>query len=526
MSGSFVRKLGAGLAVALVIAFAAPAVTAAKVGGTRPQGVRPQYVYSKDVYEPDDTTATAKVLPELSYHTFDTGKDVDWFKFAVDETGTPFVIENQFMVKPPYTTGYWDTMMSIYRLDPATGGLADVMTNIDDSSVFLSYGPTVYFEAPAPGTYFVKEWPNSSAEFGPYTTYIRKGIARRIGGVNRFETAALVSQRMYSDCANTAWGSGAGPAAVILTNGAAFADALAAGPWGCSAGGRDPFPVLLTTRDALPDVTRDEILRIGMNAGWGSDLLTVFVVGGPSVVSDAQVEALKKLQYVGDVVRIAGPNRFATAAEVASMTITMRPTSVGRTVSPALVLGGTVFIVNGYSFADALSAGACAAASHAPVLLTRRDALPAETAAWLRDHPASTAVIVGSPSVVSAGIESALATAPYNIGRVVRVGGSTRYETSLLLAQFGADQFEMRSGSMVLVTGVIAPDGLAATAMASRMNAPVLLTPPATLAPQVTDYYRTYGPMRSTSYVLGSSAAISDGVLGTFRDLYKLPIVR
>jgi putative cell wall-binding protein len=518
------RRLACILIASLAVALLAPAAASAKAGHPRTQGVRPQYVYSKDAYEPDDSTATARTLPDVSYHTFDTGNDEDWFKITAEETGTPFVLENKFMVLPPYTTGYWDCEIAVYSMDASTGALTPLVQQ-DDSDVFnYSYGPTVYFTAPAPGTYYVKNWPNSTSESGPYMTYVQKGIARRIAGKDRYETAVEISQRMYPDSPNNAWGSGAGPSAVVLANGAAYADALAAGAW--AAQGSPPVPVLLTNRDTVPSVTRDEILRLGTTRGWDSDLLTVYVIGGPSVVSDAQLAELKALQYVGDVVRVSGANRFATAAAVASMTVPSgSPNAPAAGVTTEQFRRDTAFLVNGTAWADALPVGAVASVAHAPVLLSRTGTITAETGAWLLDHPVITrVVVVGSASVVSSDVADALAAPPYSLD-VVRVGGVDRYETSLKLAEFGRDEFGMQGRSMLLATGARCPDGLAAAPLAKCMSAPVLLTRPEALSSSVTSYYVESGPMLHASYVLGMPSAVSDTSFRAFRDLWKTPLL-
>jgi putative cell wall-binding protein len=85
----------------------------------------------------------------------------------------------------------------------------------------------------------------------------------RVGGANRYETAALLSRLTAPDGADT----------VYVTTGQGGADALAA----ASVAGGTGSPVLLTRRDDVPGVTRDELVRLRPRR--------VIVVGGAAAVS-------------------------------------------------------------------------------------------------------------------------------------------------------------------------------------------------------------------------------------------------
>ncbi|MEA3502857.1 MAG: cell wall-binding repeat-containing protein, partial [Actinomycetota bacterium] len=94
-----------------------------------------------------------------------------------------------------------------------------------------------------------------------------------------------------------------------------------------------------------------------------ADTTDIVVIGGPSVVSDAVLEHLETCT-TGTVSRIAGSNRYATAAAVSTQTF---PTA------------DTVYLATGLNFPDALAAGPVAAANGAPILLVRTDSVPSET---------------------------------------------------------------------------------------------------------------------------------------------------
>lgn len=113
---------------------------------------------------------------------------------------------------------------------------------------------------------------------------------RRIGGQDRFETAALVAQEVVAR-------HGA-PDEVAIATGRNWPDAVAAGIWAASAGA----PVLLSEVGEVPAATAGFLDRHEPAQRWA--------IGGPVVLTDEVVASL-------GAQRVAGPDRAATAAAVA-----------------------------------------------------------------------------------------------------------------------------------------------------------------------------------------------------------------
>lgn len=111
-------------------------------------------------------------------------------------------------------------------------------------------------------------------------------------------------------------------------------------------------------------------------------------------------------------VRLAGDDRFETAAEIAAAAF---PDG-----------SDTVLIASGRSFPDALAG----AALGLPILLTERDSLPAATAAAIDDLGADDAIILGGTAAVSVAVEEAVA----EHATVSRLAGDDRYETAAEIA--------------------------------------------------------------------------------------------
>lgn len=184
--------------------------------------------------------------------------------------------------------------------------------------------------------------------------------AERHGGEDRYATAAVVA--------------GALPASpgAILASGTAFPDALAAS---APAAARR-WPVLLTTADRLPEPTATALAARAVGE--------VTIVGGAAAVS---VDVERHARRVAPtVVRVAGPDRYATAAAVAE-----------AFSGPA----GGLSLASGVDFPDALSGTRHAVLLDQPLLLTRPTALPAATAAVLRARRPDRVDVYGGTAAVS-----------------------------------------------------------------------------------------------------------------------------
>jgi putative cell wall-binding protein len=185
---------------------------------------------------------------------------------------------------------------------------------------------------------------------------------RRLAGTDRYATAAAIGREAFPGSA----------AVVYLASGAGFADALAGGP----AAAREGAPLLLTGRDDLPPATAQALEALRPER--------VVVLGGTSAVSGG-VE-LQLSRYAREVVRIAGDDRYATAAAVAER------------VFPGPV--ESAFLATGGDFPDALAGGPAAARGGGPLLLTGPARLSAASAAQLwRLRPRAVAVLGGAAAV-------------------------------------------------------------------------------------------------------------------------------
>jgi len=165
--------------------------------------------------------------------------------------------------------------------------------------------------------------------------------------------------------------------------------------------------------------------------------------------------------------RLAGADRYATAAAVATDTFGTSPVAV---------------ITTGERFPDALSGAYVAGLSRAPVVLTRQASLPPATLKALETMRTARVVIVGGTDAVSDAVESDLQ------GRGItteRVAGADRYDTA---ARAAGRAGPVGPGSIggartaIVASGENFPDALAAGPLSYADRLPILLTPRSSLA--------------------------------------------
>lgn len=289
----------------------------------------------------------------------------------------------------------------------------------------------------------------------------------RYAGESRYATAAAIAQESFP-----------GPVdSVFLASGATYPDALSGGP----AATRNGSPVLLTRPGDLPAETSAELDRLQPRV--------VYVLGGPGAVSDAVVAQVQ--QRVPTVSRLAGGSRYATGTAISRQFWTQ---------------AGTVYLASGQTYPDALSGGALAAGSGAPILLTASSVLPVPVADELARLAPTTVVLLGGPGAVSEQVAAEVARRLPNAS-VRRLGGADRFATSAAVAQ----HWSTTGGQVYVAAGSDFPDALAGVPAAARATAPLLLTRKRCLPPPVHEQMLRLDP--SQSVLLGGAGVVDEGAV-------------
>lgn len=289
----------------------------------------------------------------------------------------------------------------------------------------------------------------------------------RMAGADRYATAAAISRSTF----------GAGVDIAFVATGANYPDALAGG----AAAAANDAPILLTQRAALPAATAAELTRLKPGR--------IVVLGGTAAVSGTVMTQLDRYTG-GSVTRLAGADRYATAAATSAATF-------ARGVAIA-------YVATGANYPDALASIPLAARTTSPLLLTKPTSAPAATTRELERLAPGRIVVLGGRAAVSDGVLTQLRA--YTAGSVTRIAGVDRYGTAAAIA--GA--FATGRPSTYLATGTTYPDALAGGPAAAMLDVPLLLVAPDRLPAPTAAQLDRIRPARLV--VLGGIAAIRDEV--------------
>lgn len=299
--------------------------------------------------------------------------------------------------------------------------------------------------------------------------YISSEQMVRLKGDTRFGTAVKISEEGW-DKADT----------VIIARSDDFADALAGVPLAYKLNA----PILLTRSNELMDETLAEIKRL--------EATNIIILGGEGAISEEVVTSLEEHDLT--VTRIAGSNRYETAAEIA------------RYLAPE----GTekVVVANGLNFPDALSIASYAAREGLPILLTRDNELPEATSLALQELGAENTIVVGGKSVVS---DEVLAELP----GADRLSGSTRYETNIAIM----NEFNLDTGHMYVASGLDFADVLTGAVLAAKRNSAVLLVRDDSI-PEIVSQFISNHDIKSLT-IFGGTGAVSEQVANNLFELLE-----
>ncbi|MHB9002577.1 MAG: cell wall-binding repeat-containing protein [Coriobacteriia bacterium] len=200
---------------------------------------------------------------------------------------------------------------------------------------------------------------------------------RRIAGIDRYETARKTADEVWTKKGSTG---------AILANGANWPDATAASALAYARS----MPILLTPTNALDEQTRG---YLSMRKP------TTLLIAGSTVAISSGVEAAAASAAGTTPQRLAGANRYETAAEIARYTMQTSPAFVAT----------DVYIATGVEYADALAGSMLAGLRQRPLILTYTHSCPSGTEGFLTQYdPVITRLYLfgGTPAVSELGYDA------------------------------------------------------------------------------------------------------------------------
>jgi putative cell wall-binding protein len=316
------------------------------------------------------------------------------------------------------------------------------------------------------------------------------GQVTRVGGTDRYETAAKVATANFAD----------GSENVILVNGLSYADSVSASALAKTLNA----PILLTTADTLNADAKDALNTLKPK--------NVYIVGGEAAVSKSVADSLSDYS----VTRLSGANRYATNLAVANELVKNHGVSKDN-----------LLVVTGQAYSDALSAAPVAAAKGEILLLSTNDKTAmGDTYDFAKD---SDVTVIGTTNSVDAATYSSL-----NADKRVD-GGANRFETNLNILDTFKD--DLKADKLYVATAkpnasgandTQFADALVASAIAGKYSAPLVLTNSDADDDTATNNAISYIGKTATKdtdlEVVGGTGVVSDKLVGKINDVVNPPV--
>lgn len=281
---------------------------------------------------------------------------------------------------------------------------------------------------------------------------------------------------------------------VIVVSGENYPDALAAS----GLAGALNAPIVSTKPKELTSQSADTLKQLAPSR--------IIVIGGTAAVSDNVFNSLKS--YASDVTRIAGASRVETALNVYT-----EGTKLGAS------WGKTAVVSTADNFADALSVSSFAYSGKAPLFLVKQT-LSDDQLAAMKAAGFTQVLVVGGTKAVSHAVTGQIAETGV---LPTRLSGTTRYETSVKIAEWAAKNAGMSVSGAVFATGKNFPDALAAGPLAGRYNGVLLLVDPKDPS-TVINYVQAFKGKVTHAYVAGGTNAVSNDTASKLADSLGLKL--
>lgn len=197
-----------------------------------------------------------------------------------------------------------------------------------------------------------------------------KANVERIAGKDRYETSAIIADKIYSIGGNNR--------SAIVVSGENYPDAISIAP----VAARELKPILLVKKDEMSRAVSDVLMY--------DSIKNITIVGGENSVSK-KIEG-RFLRW--DVTRIAGQDRYDTSEKIAEQNFKDSK---------------SIFIATGEDFADALVAGPAAATTNSPILLVNKKGFTKGIKTYIDKSKAFALIFLGGENSVPKEFEDKLA---------------------------------------------------------------------------------------------------------------------
>lgn len=296
---------------------------------------------------------------------------------------------------------------------------------------------------------------------------------QRVAGDTRYDTTSELISNV---------GGWSASDKVILASGTNYPDALSAS----ALAGVYDAPIILTDPTELSSKAAATIKQLGPS--------TIYVVGGPSAVSDKVLQAANNI-CGSNTIRLYGSTRYETSLEI------LRQCNSSS---------DTVIVATGANYADSLSISPFAYVTKSPIVLCDPNGgLTQEAIEAIRAGGFSRAILVGGNAAVPDVVISQLNNANIATDGIRRLSGATRYETSTQITAFEISETSLFTADPLgFATGSNYADALAMGPCMGRINSPLLLVDNG--AQTVCAYIERFKGNVGNAFVAGGINAVSN----------------
>jgi putative cell wall-binding protein len=301
---------------------------------------------------------------------------------------------------------------------------------------------------------------------------LSKDPAERLGGADRYETAAKIAQKGWTDNSSDY---------AILSAGMDenLVDALTAAPLAHL----KKAPILLTEGDTLNPYTEKELQRLGVK--------TVYVTSGSGVIRQPVLDKLKNEMNI-EVVPLGGHDRFETALNIA------------KTIGSF----NKVIVSTAYSNADALSVAAIAASQGIPIVLSDAAQLPQSVADYLKTQSIEQSYVLGGEGALSSAVEQSLPNP-------TRLGGVDRFATNIKIIKAFSSVLQGEKAYLASGNDANLVDALAGSSLAAQSSSAIILIDNQKLPAGTRDFFKMnfLGIVPADLVALGGESIVPDQVI-------------
>lgn len=242
------------------------------------------------------------------------------------------------------------------------------------------------------------------------------------------------------------------------------------------------------------DVAGQIIQQINLNRQYPNIKGSMYFSAKDIICNEKLQQDLKSIYNKVDITNVKGIDRYETAVEISK---------TGWENG-----ADTVIIANGTAMFDGISATPLATCYDSPILLSRDNDLTNYTKQEINRLNPKNIIIIGGENVIKENVINQLNDLNFNF-KIVRIGGSDRYETNLMIAKEISKHSNLNK--VYIASGVGEADSLSIASFAGKEKQPIILCKKDSISEGTFEWLKSKS--LNTAYFLGGESVLEDNVI-------------